>query len=120
MIICEITSQISWKFSTFCVFSKAEESLNEEQKSDEQLKAQFKERWTRTPSTSLTPPLREEAGKYRTIINNAVSADKIVRQKFAEHKHGLEQLSRSDVSNLLCNFLVLIHDITQIVFVIVT
>ena len=113
----------SWKFSTFCVFSKAEESLNEEQKSDEQLKAQFKERWTRTPSTSLTPPLRDEAGKYRTIINNAVSADKIVQQKFAEHKHGLEQLSRSDVSNLIIMQLsstVLFHDVTQIVFVIVT
>ena len=89
-------------FSCFC--SKAEESLNEEQKSDEQLKAQFKERWTRTPSTSLTPPLRDEAGKYRTIINNAVSADKIVQQKFAEHKHGLEQLSRSDVSNSHATF----------------
>ena len=72
--------------------------LNEEETSDRQLREQFRERWTRTPSQTLTAPIRSEAQKYRTIINNAMSADKVVKQRFNEHRSGYELLSKTNVS----------------------
>ena len=71
--------------------------LNEEESSDRQLREQFKAQWTRTPSTNLTAPIRSEAEKYRTILNNAMAADKVIKQRFNEHVAGYELLSQSNV-----------------------
>ncbi|XP_025081539.1 programmed cell death 6-interacting protein-like isoform X2 [Pomacea canaliculata] len=69
-------------------------TLDDEEKSDTQLREQFKERWTRTPSAVLTKPMRDEASKYRTILDTAIQADRIVREKYNSHKQAITLLSK--------------------------
>ncbi|XP_046563648.1 LOW QUALITY PROTEIN: programmed cell death 6-interacting protein-like [Haliotis rubra] len=68
--------------------------LDSEEKSDTQLREQFKEKWTRTNSAQLTKPMREEATKYSTILSTATQADAVVRDKFDKHKEGILLLSK--------------------------
>ena len=71
--------------------------LDDEERSDAELRTQFRERWTRTPSTTLTVPLRTEARKYMDIIQNAANADKIVQDKYRSNRDSIVLLSKQTV-----------------------
>ena len=78
------------------ILDEAERLLTEEKQSDEQLKAQFKDRWNRTPSAKLTEGFNSNIAKYRQILANAANADDVVKGKFETHRRGIELLSRSE------------------------
>lgn len=58
----------------FLCFQTAE-MLQEEKQSDDQLRAQFKEKWKRSESDKLTGSIRSNLDMYRQMIATAVNAD---------------------------------------------
>ncbi|XP_059160822.1 programmed cell death 6-interacting protein-like isoform X2 [Physella acuta] len=76
------------------ILQESIKALDDEEKSDQQLREQFKERWSRTPSASLTKPMREEAMKYKSILDTAIQADHIVKGKYDAHKNAIFLLSK--------------------------
>lgn len=77
------------------ILDETERMMKEESDSDNQLRAQFKEKWTRNHSDKLTEMFRSNAQKYRKVINDAIEADKIVRQKYEKSVKGIQLLSMS-------------------------
>uniref|UniRef100_UPI00398F85CB programmed cell death 6-interacting protein isoform X2 n=1 Tax=Pristiophorus japonicus TaxID=55135 RepID=UPI00398F85CB len=75
------------------ILDEALRILDQEEVTDNELKAKFKERWQRTPSTDLYKPLRTEGANFRTTLDQAVQADKVVQERYAAH---------SEVIALLC------------------
>jgi len=78
------------------ILNETERILKEEKSTDDNLRAQFKEKWTRLASEKLTTPLSQEIGKYRSILQNALSADNLVKSKFENNKHGIDLLSKPE------------------------
>ncbi|XP_012936236.1 programmed cell death 6-interacting protein [Aplysia californica] len=76
------------------ILTESMKSLDDEEKSDQQLREQFKDKWSRTASGALTKPMRDEAGKYKSILDTAIQADHIVKQKYDTHKNAIALLSK--------------------------
>ena len=72
--------------------------LREEQESDSTLRTQHGARWNRTPSDKLTGTFTANATKYRTIINNAKTADGVVREKLNSHMDGIRALAGGEAT----------------------
>ncbi|XP_048781055.2 programmed cell death 6-interacting protein-like isoform X3 [Ostrea edulis] len=77
------------------ILNESTRMIEDEEASDKQLREQFKEKWSRTPSSKLTQPMRDESMKYKQILDTAINADRTVQEKFQKHKHAIEMLSKS-------------------------
>ncbi|XP_052824372.1 programmed cell death 6-interacting protein, partial [Octopus bimaculoides] len=78
------------------ILNESTRMLEEEAKSDSQLREQFKGKWTRTASGQLTETMKIEASKYEQILNTAIQADKIVQEKYNKHKEAILLLSKPE------------------------
>ena len=76
------------------LLNEADKLLREEKESDDQLRAQFKEKWQRTPSEKLTQTFQTNAEKYRKVIDTAMGADTKIRSKFEDNLEGMQLLSQ--------------------------
>lgn len=76
------------------ILNESKRLLDEEEKSDTDLKTNMKEKWTRTPSRQLTEYLHSEVKQYDTIMDNAIKANKVIETKYLKHKDGIQLLSK--------------------------
>ncbi|XP_037330485.2 programmed cell death 6-interacting protein isoform X1 [Pungitius pungitius] len=59
--------------------------LDDEETTDNELRTKFNQRWNRTPSGDLYKSLRAEGAKYRTVLDQAVQADQVVKDRYTTH-----------------------------------
>ncbi|XP_055732521.1 programmed cell death 6-interacting protein isoform X1 [Salvelinus fontinalis] len=59
--------------------------LDDEESTDSELRSKFSQRWNRTPSGDLYKPLRAEGGNFRSVLDKAVQADQVVRERYNAH-----------------------------------
>lgn len=59
--------------------------LDDEETTDNELRSKFNQRWNRTPSGDLYKPLRAEGANFRSVLDKAVQADQVVRDRYNTH-----------------------------------
>ncbi|KAM7373132.1 hypothetical protein PAMP_008011 [Pampus punctatissimus] len=59
--------------------------LDDEETTDSELRTKFSQRWNRTPSGDLYKPLRAEGANFRNILDKAVQADQVVKDRYNTH-----------------------------------
>ncbi|KAL3043907.1 hypothetical protein OYC64_003705 [Pagothenia borchgrevinki] len=75
------------------ILDEALKMLNDEETTDNELRSKFNQRWNRTPSGDLYKPLRAEGSNFSNILDKAVQADQVVRDRYNAH---------CDMITLLC------------------
>ncbi|XP_068584580.1 programmed cell death 6-interacting protein isoform X1 [Cebidichthys violaceus] len=67
------------------ILDEALKMLNDEETTDNELRTKFNQRWNRTPSGDLYKPLRTEGANFSNILDKAVQADQVVRDRYTTH-----------------------------------
>ena len=85
------------------ILTETKRMLEDEERSDTELRGQLKEKWSRTPSRQLNESLFSEIKQYEQIMANAIAANKTIEGKYEKHRDSIILLSKSehDISNSL-------------------
>lgn len=76
------------------ILDEIDQSIRNEEKRDDAERQKFgKDKWTRTPSTTLNKAWKDYVEKYRNIIRTATAADEKVKEKFRNHEREIALLS---------------------------
>lgn len=78
------------------ILEESSKILDEEEATDNELKMKFKERWQRTPSSELYKSLRSEGDKCCAMLDQAVHADKTVRERYAAARDTIALLCKPE------------------------
>uniref|UniRef100_A0A8C4EK84 Programmed cell death 6 interacting protein n=1 Tax=Dicentrarchus labrax TaxID=13489 RepID=A0A8C4EK84_DICLA len=70
--------------------------LDDEETTDNELRTKFNQRWNRTPSGDLYKPLRAEGANFRNILDKAVQADQVVKDRYNTHCDMIALLCKSE------------------------
>ncbi|KAM8966537.1 programmed cell death 6-interacting protein isoform 4-T4 [Pelodytes ibericus] len=70
--------------------------LDEEEATDNDLKSKFKERWQRTPSIDLYKPLRAEGTNFRNVLDKAIGADAVVKERYMSQREAISILCKPE------------------------
>lgn len=76
------------------ILGEIDQSIKNEEKRDDTEREKFgKDKWTRTPSSTLNKAWKDYVEKYRNIVKNAQAADEKVKEKFHNHEREITLLS---------------------------
>ncbi|XP_054620232.1 programmed cell death 6-interacting protein isoform X2 [Dunckerocampus dactyliophorus] len=67
------------------ILDEALKMLDDEETTDNELRAKFNQRWNRTPSGDLYKPLRAEGTNFRSVLDKAMQADQVVKDRYNTH-----------------------------------
>jgi programmed cell death 6-interacting protein len=83
--------------------SESTKLLDEEEREDNDLRNQYKNKWNRTPSHMLTDQLRGEAQKHQGNLDHARKSDRFIASKLESGAEFLQRLSweKEQISGLL-------------------
>lgn len=70
-----------------------DEILDKEEKDDDQIRSQLKEKWTRSPSHALTLNIRQEISKFKGNLEHARKSDNLVKTKYQDVEDMLRKLT---------------------------
>ncbi|KAK1173482.1 programmed cell death 6-interacting protein-like isoform X1 [Acipenser oxyrinchus oxyrinchus] len=70
--------------------------LDEEEATDNELRNKFGQRWQRTASNDLYKPLRTEGGNLCKFLDQAVQADKVVKERYSTHRDMIALLCKPE------------------------
>ncbi|KAA0710369.1 Programmed cell death 6-interacting protein ALG-2-interacting protein 1 [Triplophysa tibetana] len=70
--------------------------LDGEETTDNELRTKFNQRWSRTPSGDLYKPLRAEGNNFSNILDKAVQADQVVKERYNAHCEMIALLCKSE------------------------
>ncbi|XP_041104212.1 programmed cell death 6-interacting protein-like isoform X2 [Polyodon spathula] len=70
--------------------------LDEEETTDNELRNKFGQRWQRTASNDLYKPLRTEGENLRKFLDQAVQADKVVKERYSNHRDMIALLCKPE------------------------
>ncbi|KAF6778551.1 hypothetical protein AHF37_02065 [Paragonimus kellicotti] len=78
------------------ILHQQQTTLDDEEKTDDNLRAQFGERWTRQPSRKLNEQWRNDIQKMCNFLVETEKTDKMLASRFEENVALFELLSKSD------------------------
>jgi programmed cell death 6-interacting protein len=78
------------------ILDETDRMIAAEEESDKRLREKFGSKWIRSRSEDLNGFWKEQVAKYRKIVENALTADQVVKQKFETHRNKIALLSGSE------------------------
>jgi len=78
------------------IIKDTQNSIAEEERTDQHLRAQFSAKWNRTKSEDINANMKSQGTKYSTLLTNARNADEIVKKKFSDNEGAIEILSKDE------------------------
>ncbi|GAA36539.2 programmed cell death 6-interacting protein [Clonorchis sinensis] len=78
------------------ILNQQQTTLDDEEKTDNNLKQQFGDRWTRQPSSKLNAQWRQDIAKMIAFLGQAAETDKMLAKRFEQDLPMFELLSKSN------------------------
>ncbi len=78
------------------ILNETKRILEDEEKSDTELRTQLKDKWSRTSSKQLNESLFNEIKQYEQMAENAIKANRVIEEKYRRHRDAIILLSKSE------------------------
>ncbi|VDL99854.1 unnamed protein product [Schistocephalus solidus] len=71
-------------------------TIDEEEKTDDDLRKQYGDKWNRAPSSKLNASWRQEIAKHKALLDQASATDKALTDRYHANEHEFKMLCNSE------------------------